>query len=504
MFAVEKEQREYEAEVRRVEEEEAQKKAEEEALLEQLRRSREGGEDLEDGFEEEQGDYEYADPNDWEECQDDEGNVFWYQISTGESSWDTPVFPPAQAQAQAEDGFSAAVQVQGGGEKAEEWEEVMDDASGEAYYYNVVSGESQWEKPEALKSAFGKLRMLKNLGAFGGAATDVGAHGGGDGGDGGEEEKAEKETAVAESDTQAEAQEWEEVIDDESGEAYYYNNVTGTSQWEKPEALKSAFGKLRMLKNLGAFGGASAEAGADGGGGGGGEEERADEGKNNVVVKEDEDEDKEEEEDKQEHKEGEEEDKEEHKEEAGDEEGEEEEQVDWESKRPFELKQELSRRGLETKGKKKELIKRLQESDIQLREEADARAAEEAAEQWAAQEAAAALEEQSGAWEEQEEVEDAYYEEEQQPVWEQVDDGAGNLYYYNTSTGESSWEQPANFVPATAAAAAADTAQEEGEEWTAETQVEQQEWEEVISDEGTYYYNNVTGESSWERPAAMG
>ena len=38
--------------------------------------------------------YEYDDPNDWEECQDDDGNVFWYQISTGESGWDPPVFGP--------------------------------------------------------------------------------------------------------------------------------------------------------------------------------------------------------------------------------------------------------------------------------------------------------------------------------------------------------------------------------------------------------------------------
>ena len=38
--------------------------------------------------------YEYDDPNDWEECRDDVGNVFWYQISTGESRWEAPVFGP--------------------------------------------------------------------------------------------------------------------------------------------------------------------------------------------------------------------------------------------------------------------------------------------------------------------------------------------------------------------------------------------------------------------------
>ena len=37
----------------------------------------------------------YADPSDWEECKDDEGNVFWYQISTEHSTWDAPLFRPS-------------------------------------------------------------------------------------------------------------------------------------------------------------------------------------------------------------------------------------------------------------------------------------------------------------------------------------------------------------------------------------------------------------------------
>ena len=29
--------------------------------------------------------------------------------------------------------------------------------------------------------------------------------------------------------------------------------------------------------------------------------------------------------------------------------------------------------------------------------------------------------------------------------WEEVDDGTGNVYYYNHDTGESSWERPAEW-----------------------------------------------------------
>eukprot|EP00931_Biecheleriopsis_adriatica_P065049 TRINITY_DN39669_c0_g1_i1.p2 TRINITY_DN39669_c0_g1~~TRINITY_DN39669_c0_g1_i1.p2 ORF type:complete len:167 (-),score=39.72 TRINITY_DN39669_c0_g1_i1:81-581(-) len=64
--------------------------------------------------------------------------------------------------------------------------------------------------------------------------------------------------------------------------------------------------------------------------------------------------------------------------------------------------------------------------------------------------------------------------------WAAADDGAGNTYYYNATTGESSWE-----VPAGGAAPSLPDG------WMA-------------ADDGagnTYYYNATTGESSWEIPA---
>lgn len=117
--------------------------------------------------------------------------------------------------------------------------------------------------------------------------------------------------------------------------------------------------------------------------------------------------------------------------------------------------------------------------------------------------------------------------------WEEASDPAtGRAYWINKITGESSWvepsgmraapyaqaeaEDPAPAVggaggPPTAAAAAADDdvptdagephAAGEAEEGTEETT----EWEEAVDPAtgSTYFYNSVTGESTWERPSIL-
>jgi len=123
-------------------------------------------------------------------------------------------------------------------------------------------------------------------------------------------------------------------------------------------------------------------------------------------------------------------------------------------------------------------------------------------------------------------------------IWEAVQDDEGRTYYYNTVSGESSWEAPPGFTgggvggAASAAAAAADdddedghAAQAQGEstsapaaaaaaasEAGAEAEAEgqgqpsssadqPQRWTGYKDDEGrTYYYNEATGETQWERP----
>lgn len=96
------------------------------------------------------------------------------------------------------------------------WEALVDEASGAIYYYNKLDGTSSWERP---------------------LASDIGL-------DGGLIEVQEKETDI---DSTVEANRmdnvtvqslpegWIEVMDPNSGSVYYFNEVDGTSSWDKPQ-----------------------------------------------------------------------------------------------------------------------------------------------------------------------------------------------------------------------------------------------------------------------------
>jgi len=110
------------------------------------------------------------------------------------------------------------------------------------------------------------------------------------------------------------------------------------------------------------------------------------------------------------------------------------------------------------------------------------------------------------------------------PEWEAVKDKEGRTYYYNRATGESSWEVP----PAAAAAAASGVGDAEGGDHeeaaaaveeggggaeggegaaapasasAAAAEGQEQRWTGYMTDQGTrYYFNEITGETQWERP----
>jgi len=91
--------------------------------------------------------------------------------------------------------------------------------------------------------------------------------------------------------------------------------------------------------------------------------------------------------------------------------------------------------------------------------------------------------------------------------WSAYWDADGNLYYYNSVTGESAWEAPEKFNPPPAkegdAPAAADTAGDDAQPqpeaaggagtWTAHKTDDGQE----------YFYNADTGETTWEKPEGV-
>ncbi|MCI4375111.1 hypothetical protein PGIGA_G00105510 [Pangasianodon gigas] len=73
--------------------------------------------------------------------------------------------------------------------------------------------------------------------------------------------------------------------------------------------------------------------------------------------------------------------------------------------------------------------------------------------------------------------------------WVQGTTDNGQIYYYNTTTGESQWEKPEGFQGQSESSATDQT--ETGSVWM-----------EAMSPEGyMYYYNTKTGESTWEKPS---
>ncbi|XP_017291935.1 WW domain-binding protein 4 [Kryptolebias marmoratus] len=77
-------------------------------------------------------------------------------------------------------------------------------------------------------------------------------------------------------------------------------------------------------------------------------------------------------------------------------------------------------------------------------------------------------------------------------VWVEGLTDDGHTYYYNSVTGESQWEKPADLQGESSASAQFEQpASSSGSAWM-----------EAVSPDGyTYYYNTETGESIWEKPA---
>ncbi|XP_009882148.1 PREDICTED: rho GTPase-activating protein 27-like [Charadrius vociferus] len=84
--------------------------------------------------------------SDWETHTDtDSGHLFYYNPVTGETTWDCPF-------GQAEDGVSPVASPASSlahSPEFSEWEQHMDEASGQAFFYNSVTGETSWDPPHA-------------------------------------------------------------------------------------------------------------------------------------------------------------------------------------------------------------------------------------------------------------------------------------------------------------------------------------------------------------------
>ncbi|KAL4094148.1 hypothetical protein PRIC1_009811 [Phytophthora ramorum] len=115
-----------------------------------------------------------------------------------------------------------------------DWVECWDNDSGQAFYYNNLTGKCQWEVPPGFDASLQQAQSSSNNSQqYGGYSENAG-----DTDDGNEEYvwvKKKKQTVCVVTGRETE---WTAVQDQVSRAIYYKNTRTGQSQWEEPDAVR--------------------------------------------------------------------------------------------------------------------------------------------------------------------------------------------------------------------------------------------------------------------------
>jgi hypothetical protein len=165
-------------------------------------------------------------PEGWVESADpSSGEVYYYHSESGDVSWERPTNGEI-AETYAQKGEAPEVfdekEIENVDELPEGWIETQDPDGGELYYYHAESGETSWNRPTSIEEKKKSLELSMV-----------------------EEEDDDAMNSIESSEAEADDDSsipgplpelWVESNDPSSGETYYFNSLTQEVSWERPSA----------------------------------------------------------------------------------------------------------------------------------------------------------------------------------------------------------------------------------------------------------------------------
>jgi hypothetical protein len=179
----------------------------------------------------------------WKEIVDETHGLYFYNTQTGESRWEKPADAQAASVAVAAGGLgdekvAGWIKADGGGATAAavklgEWTKIEDATNGN-YYYNTVTGETSWSPPTNPMVGGSAGDVVEAAGAGDAHAVEGSGARTAEGGVADPLQHGSSSTSVETQSASAKvAGGWRRIVNEVSG-VYYFNDFTGESQWDEP------------------------------------------------------------------------------------------------------------------------------------------------------------------------------------------------------------------------------------------------------------------------------
>jgi hypothetical protein len=216
----------------------------------------------EDESESENSDSDKSDPAlpaDWIEAVDPQtGQVYYYNSATGETSWELPLDTPAVADlpvepsdenvvesncvhAQIPDTDAAKTEDNLAESLPDGWERVVDENSGDVFYYNESTGETAWDPPSEEVIDLDEQAGAGRLDPPEETSPPQDADG----------KTRDLPDNKIETSPDYVSDGWIELVDPGSGETYYFNEIDNTTSWERPVSLAITEAEIDNENELG-------------------------------------------------------------------------------------------------------------------------------------------------------------------------------------------------------------------------------------------------------------